>query len=276
MMARNHNLRPLVSVVIPTRNSKRTIGLCLASVAKQTYPRIETIVIDQVSEDRTLKIASTYDAKVLSVRSTEVYLPPTKSRNLGTRASSGDYMMHIDSDMELTPGVIESCIQLCHAGSHAVTIPEVDSYANFWGRCKALERSCYLGDPVHECPRFFSRRALTTIGGYDENLHAGEDWDLATRIREAGFLVARTNQHLIHHIEDFDFVGNLKKKYYYARTLGAYRAKHPEASKETLTVLRRAYLRNVRKLATDPLHLAGMGTQKILEGCCAWLGIHHT
>ena len=264
---------PLVSVIVPTRNSARTIGLCLASISEQTYANIETVVVDQTSRDGTQRIVSEFGAKLILAPYPGTYLPPTLSRNAGTVASSGQYLLHIDSDMELPPKLIQSCLELAEEKGGAVVIPEIDCWTNFWGHCKALERSCYLGDPVFETPRFFSREVLLKIGGYDEGISAGEDWDLSFRLRNAGVSFARTEQYIKHHIEDFDFIRNLRKKYNYARSFGAYREKHPKISRETLTILRPAFWHNRRRLAMNPVHAAGFGVLKLLEGFCSWTGM---
>jgi len=265
--------RPLVSVVIPTRNSEQTLRLCLNSTLRQTYSNVEIVVVDQASEDGTRKIAEESGIEVISIPFGGIYLPPTVSRNVGTKVSRGRYLLHIDSDMELTPRVIESCIELALQGEQAIIIPEVDFSSNFWGRCKALERSCYLGDPIFETPRFFSWDILHRIRGYDESLRGGEDWDISTRLRNARVPIARTKECLYHHIEDFDFFKNLRKKYNGGRSFQAYRNKHPQASTQTLTVLRSAFWRNRSRLARDPLHATGFGIQKLLEAYCTWRGM---
>lgn len=57
---------PLVSVVVPTRNSVRTLRACLESIARQTYPRVETLVVDRHSVDGTREMAESLGVKVLS------------------------------------------------------------------------------------------------------------------------------------------------------------------------------------------------------------------
>ena len=51
------NKSPLVSVIIPTYNSARTLETTLKSVKDQTYPNIEMIVVDIQSKDTTRQIA---------------------------------------------------------------------------------------------------------------------------------------------------------------------------------------------------------------------------
>ena len=56
--------KPLVSIVIPTLNEGRFLGRCLAGIKKQTYSRIEVIVVDNGSKDKTREIARKNGARV--------------------------------------------------------------------------------------------------------------------------------------------------------------------------------------------------------------------
>lgn len=56
---------PLVSIIIPTYNSEKTILRCLKSVLNQTYPNIEIIVIDDFSNDNTVPIVLKLNLKNL-------------------------------------------------------------------------------------------------------------------------------------------------------------------------------------------------------------------
>ena len=49
---------PLVSVLIPARDEERNIGRCLESLLRQDYPRLEILVLDDESSDRTADIVA--------------------------------------------------------------------------------------------------------------------------------------------------------------------------------------------------------------------------
>ena len=56
---------PLVSVIIPTYKSSRTLEKCLESIKNQTYKNIEIIVVDNNSTDNTKEIAKKFTQKVI-------------------------------------------------------------------------------------------------------------------------------------------------------------------------------------------------------------------
>src|SRR4051812_39574481 len=60
--------QPLVSVLVPAFNAERYLPEMLDSVVRQTYPRLEVIVVDDASTDRTAEIAESYGSPVRVVR----------------------------------------------------------------------------------------------------------------------------------------------------------------------------------------------------------------
>lgn len=87
---------PSVSFLIPTLNSERTLKKCLASIESQDYPKekMEIIVADGGSKDKTIKIAGVHGAKV--------YQNPLKTGEAGKavalRQAQGELVALIDSD----------------------------------------------------------------------------------------------------------------------------------------------------------------------------------
>lgn len=57
---------PLVSVIIPTKNSANLLEPCLSGIRDQTYKNIEIIISDGLSEDNTLEIAKAYGGKIIT------------------------------------------------------------------------------------------------------------------------------------------------------------------------------------------------------------------
>lgn len=254
--------RPLVSIIIPTKNSRKTLERCLDSIKNQTYKNIELIVVDNNSTDKTKEIASRYTKRVYNKG-------PERSvqRNFGAKNADGEYLSFIDSDMELTPTVIEECVRkILETNSKAIIIPEISVGENFWAKCKALEKECYIGDETIEAARFFDKEIFFKFNGYDEEIAGGgEEWDLPFRIRKAGYKIARVNALIKHHEGNLRLLTSMRKKYYYAQTIGKYIKKHPDIAREQFTLLRPAFIRNWRKLARDPIHALGMIFMKVCE-----------
>lgn len=95
-------MKPLISIVIPTRNSSNTIEECLSAIQKQSYQNIETIVVDSKSTDDTTEIAAARGCKVIF---TEWKL--LGARYLGCKAASGEFVLMLDSDQILLEDAVE-------------------------------------------------------------------------------------------------------------------------------------------------------------------------
>lgn len=92
-------MKPLISFIIPTYNAEEYFDLCLQSIRNQNYPqdKIEILVIDGGSTDKTLDIAQKYSAQIL-VNEKKI---AEYGKSIGIKASKGDYFVLFDSDNEL-------------------------------------------------------------------------------------------------------------------------------------------------------------------------------
>ncbi len=260
--------QPLVTVVVPTRNSEPFLDACLKSIAEQSYSNIELIVVDRNSTDATKEIALKYTSadKVLNTepeRSTQ--------RNLGAKTATGHYILMIDSDMVLSEDVVKDCVEVMAANSEAagVIIPEESFGEGFWSQCKKLERSFYIGDDSVEAARFFTTELYHTLDGYNEKMIAGEDWDLSDRSREHGDIL-RVESLIYHNEAKINLPKTLKKKFYYSRQAASYfkNESKTEASANRLNgALGRyfTFFSKPKKLLEDPLVGAGMIFMKTCE-----------
>ena len=88
------NSFPLVSVIIPTRNSEQFLEACLQSIKNQTYKNIEIIISDGLSTDQTLSIAKKYKTRI--VINKKILADPGVS--LGFQEAKGDILIVIAID----------------------------------------------------------------------------------------------------------------------------------------------------------------------------------
>jgi glycosyltransferase involved in cell wall biosynthesis len=259
----------LVSVIIPTKNSANTMDFCLKSIVNQSYPNIEIIVVDGYSNDATPGISNSHGAKYIASDSER-----SPARNLGAKQSEGEFVLFIDSDMELETTVIEECVtKMKNADVGSIIIPEISVGEGFWTHCKALERSCYIGDDTIEAARFFRREMFDEINGYDENLVSGEDWDLSQRAKASGYKCVRVTSLVKHHEGKLSLLKTMKKKFYYSHFIGNYMRKNPQMAKKQLIFIRPAYIRNWKRLIKHPLLTIGFMFMKACEFSAASVGI---
>lgn len=211
----------LVSVIIPTYNSEKTIDLCLDSIIEQSYRNTEIIIVDNFSKDGTEKISKKYD-----ITFKQIDCSRTRARNIGSKISHGSFLLHIDSDMELGENVIMECLLKIEDGSDAVIIPEINVGDGFWTKCKQFEKLICMGEYGYEGARFTKKELFLEVGGYDESLEAGEDFDLHFRLINSGAKSGHTHSSINHHIEGLSFSEILKKNIYYSKTLPKYYTKN--------------------------------------------------
>ncbi len=265
---------PLVSVIVTTYNNQATLDACLDSVIKQSYQATELIVVDNGSTDDTKTIAKRYTSKVYD-RGPE----RSAQRNFGAQQANGDFLLFIDSDMELDPAVVETCVAQTreHAGVGAVIIPEESFGQGFWAKCKQLERSFYVGVDWMEAARFFGRDAFLEVGGYDTQLLGGEDWDLAHRIGQS-HATARAAVYIRHNEGRLSLRRSMKKNFYYAAGYSnSYNDKHKGdavANKRKSVAARyRLFLSHPAQLIRRPLVGGGMLLMKACELAAGGAGL---
>lgn len=265
---------PIVSIVITSKNDQRSLARLFKSVRAQTYKQIEIILVDNFSNDNTKKISVDFKVKFFTVG-------PERSaqRNFGANKATGEYLFFLDSDMELTPKVIEDCIdEVLKEKLDGIVVPEQSKASNFWGKVKAFERSFYNeeGDPITDAARFFARKVFFSVGGYDETITGPEDWDLPDRVREKGYKIGRGKEMIYHHEYATSIISLFKKKFYYGLNAHKYLVKHniPTFSPKTIYFLRPLFYKNWTRLVKHPIlafAMVCMLTMELLGGGLGYL-----
>jgi len=258
--------KPVVSVIIPTYNSAQTLELCLEAVRRQTFQPVEIIVIDKHSNDATQDIAHRFGAEVIECGGLI-----HEARNAGLAAARSEYFVALDSDIELSPTVIEECVGLGGAGADIITFPEAIVGEGFWAKCRALEAQCYLGDDTIEAPRFFRTDIVRAVSGYQTA--DAEDWDLRERLLASGYRIHHIESMTYHHEGHVSLVRRVRKKFIYTGNVHHYVRRHRKTALRQFPLFRSAYYRNWKLLARDPVHAAGFMVMKTLETMAVLFGM---
>jgi len=261
----------LISIIITTKNEERNIGNCLESVLAQNYPmdKLEIIVVDNNSADKTREIALKYTEKVYNKG-------PERSaqKNFGVEKSKGEYFIHLDADMELGENVVKECAEKVKKDKDiiALYIPEIVAGKSFFSRVRRFERGFYDGTVI-DAVRFIRKDKFLEAGGFDERLYAGEDWDLDKKLAGLGkFNIIKSP--LYHNEEKFNLAKYLAKKEYYSKNLDVYINKwgkdDPDIKKQFGFCYRyiRVFVENGKwkMLVRHPLLASGMYFLRFLVG----------
>lgn len=181
---------PLISVIVAVRNGATTIERCLRSIAAQTYPRRETIVIDGASTDGTVEAIARHAGHLAAWRS-EPDRGIADAWNKGVAASRGDWICFLGADDFLwRPDTLEQAaaflaqvetdIRVAYGRVVLVTVDgvELGVFGEPWERA---------GPRFREVVSFphqgtFHRRSLFTERGiFDLSYRLGPDYELLLR-----------------------------------------------------------------------------------------------
>jgi len=260
-------ISPLVSVIIPTFHSGETLEKCLESIQNQSYENIELIIMDAFSKDDTRQIAERFDARIFLLSAERSH-----ARNFGAKQARGRFVFFIDSDMELTPNVTEECVTLSlQRNLDAVIVPEESVGESFLAKCKKLEKMMHMREAYGVAPRFLKKEVFEFVGGYDENLVIGEDFELTQRLRNTGFRMERCEAIIKHHEDSLSIKKLATKLYYYGKTLPVYLKKDPSLTLKTSSPIH--FVRNLPLLKQHPIHFAGLCSLKLVEYAAYLAGI---
>ena len=125
--------RPLITVIMPAYNVEKFLERSVNSVLNQDYANLDILVIDDGSEDDTLKIAKKLQLKDSRIRIIhQDNQGVSVARNVGLENALGDYIMFVDTDDYIDK---EMCSTLMDAMlKHNIDIVSVDSYTERHGQ----------------------------------------------------------------------------------------------------------------------------------------------
>ncbi|MBE7639821.1 glycosyltransferase [Salegentibacter sp. BLCTC] len=178
-----------VSIIIPCYNDHLYIQEAVNSALNQTYENIEIIVIDDGSNKQTKRILNRLKPKIDKLI-TQGNLGASAARNNGIAASSGKFIMILDSDDYYES---EFCTKAINVFNNKTGVKLVSCYAQWFSEENArlfkptggiladfLLKNCVLSV-------IFRKKDFDLVGGYDVNMQKGfEDWEFYIRLLKSG------------------------------------------------------------------------------------------
>ncbi len=193
----------LVSVVIPVHNGERFISRTLASVQAQTYDRIEIVVINDGSTDRTailVEAAVARDDRIRLFRTQKIGV--AAARNFGIRRAQGEFIAPLDADDLWHPQKLARQVEMMRASPAEVGLVycwsiDIDENDFVIPALDRLEPQCTVEGHVSDVlakdniiasasSPLIKRSCIDAVGGYDSGLQpqGAEDWKLYLALSE--------------------------------------------------------------------------------------------
>jgi glycosyltransferase involved in cell wall biosynthesis len=189
--------RPLVSVIVPTRNRAELLRRSIASVLAQTYTRLELIVVNDASTDHTREVLAQIADPRLRVIHREVNKGAAAARNAAAVAAQGEYLAFQDDDDCWLVEKLEKQLRALLAAPPEVGWCLGGHISVDEGRTVYIGGKYYFGEIDYSrgtgnggpdfhliaTPNWLVRRELFMRAGmFDERMRSWDDWELGLRL----------------------------------------------------------------------------------------------
>lgn len=264
--------RPLVSVVVCTRDRGPELASCLENLAQLTYGNLEILVVDNAPTTPVNR--EVVDARVATDARFRYVLEPSpglsKARNRGLAEARGKYIAYTDDDVAVDPNWVTAlmagfarradvgCVTglVCTATLQTPAEHYFDQRVSWAESCepRLFDLRSHADDPLYPyaaglfgtgASMAFSTSLLREIGGWDEALGAGtrakggEDLDMFVRVLFEGRAIAYEPASIVWHHHRSDLVGLRRQIFGYGTGLSAFLTKHLMDSDTRSDLLRR-------------------------------------
>lgn len=242
---------PKISIIVAAYNNQDTIGECLKALLDQDYPQThyEVIVMDGVSQDRTVEIAKQYPVKVISIR-----LNCPAAYNYAQKIAAYPILGFVDSDARVERLWLKKLVPHISEANVAGVSGSIDTWNsdNPWARAIGYELKMryqrigrYTGR-IATMNLLIKKAVVEEVGGWDEKLPSQYDTDFGFRMTSKGYRIAYESSALCYH--------------YNRPTLKAYYRQQRQYGKNTLKL----YFKHKHLAKGDEITDVGMNIQPIL------------
>lgn len=235
ILMENCPTNPAVTVVVPVRNGEETIESLLESLNNLNYEsdKVEVIVVDGNSTDKTREIVKNYPVKLFIENKKGLNV----ARNIGIKKSKGEIVAFTDSDCIVPPNWITKIVEnfkdpqvSCVGGSaKALNSDFVSQYADnsivrlmpFFRKREELDKVRPFFRHPAGCNMAYRRKVAEEIGYFDENIQYGfDEVEFADRVCKAGYKMVLDPNVMVWHKHRSTLGEFLKQNFQYGRGSG--------------------------------------------------------
>jgi glycosyltransferase involved in cell wall biosynthesis len=212
----DYDVVPDFSVIIPALNEEKHIDVCLDSIfaADSERLRIEIIVVDNGSHDRTIDICRQKGVKVYEQPDCNV----SSLRNIGANKSNGKILAFMDADCTVAKNWLQAAsiyidkADIVCFGAPPL-IPENASWVQkSWFQIRKPEQKDKETDWLETMNMFVRRENFFSVGGFNEKLVTCEDYDISMRLGLLGKIWSDPRIIAVHHGEAATLNGFFRKE----------------------------------------------------------------
>jgi glycosyltransferase involved in cell wall biosynthesis len=192
-----------LSIVVIGRNEGQRLARCLDSIrAVRGFESVQLIYVDSASTDGSPELASRYGAEVVVIHPER----PTAAagRNAGWCRATEELILFLDGDTILNPDFPLAALEAMAADRRISAVwghrREINPAISIYTRVLDLDW-VYRPGIMEACGGdvLMRRSALMEVGGFDDQLIAGEEPELCRRLRARGNLILHIDQPMTRH-----------------------------------------------------------------------------
>ncbi len=234
--------RPLVSIIMLNRNGKHNLEILMNSFReKQFYNNFEIICVDNASSDDSIEYLESWSQEFsIKVIRNQINMSFSAANNLGVQNASGEYLLFLNNDTEVTDGWLDELLIAMKKAEHPGAIgakliyPKIPEGTVNEGKSFSIQHNgiafrdsirekAYFIQPYNmgngetDCDHgtelveracvtaavlMMTRAAFDEIGGFDERYVYGyEDVDICLKLVKAGYKNYYCPTCLVYHYE---------------------------------------------------------------------------
>lgn len=210
--------QPLISILIPFKNTKGFLSACLNSIINQSYANWELLIVDDHSTDKSYDLVYNYaknDTRITLIKNKGVGI--ISSLKLAYLHAKGDYITRMDSDDIMPKTKLETLLiaLLKHGKKHVATglvhyfsaegISDGYRKYEYWlnnltkngSNYSEIYKECVIPSPCW----MLHREDLDAINAFNPTRYP-EDYDLTFRFYEANYTVIPCDK-ILHQWRDY-------------------------------------------------------------------------